>query len=317
MYGFGAVGGDWGGFLSDVVRVPWADHMLVPLPRGPRSRRGRERVGQHPGRLADRRAAAASASRARRCSWSAARGPGSIGLYAAGIAVALGAESVTYVDADAARRATAAGVRRRWRRARGRAAGPVSDHRRRERGPRRACSWRWRSTAPDGVCTSTAIYFGEPVPMPLFEMYIKVVTFETGRVHARPAMPGVLDLAAGGDFRPEEVTSRVVAWDDAPAALAGARLGEAGRASGRASSSILERASRPAEPLLRTALRDFPKGFCSQRPEGSGRLPGDPLPAAKGSVAASLHVARDPRRQERDQEQQHAEGDYGSDQHGR
>ena len=34
MYGFGAVGGDWGGFLSDLVRVPWADHMLVPLPQG-------------------------------------------------------------------------------------------------------------------------------------------------------------------------------------------------------------------------------------------------------------------------------------------
>ena len=55
--------------------------------------------------------------------------------------------------------------------------------------------------------------------MPLFEMYLKVVTFETGRVHARPAIPTVLDLAAGGDFRPAEVTSRVVTWDDAPAAL--------------------------------------------------------------------------------------------------
>jgi threonine dehydrogenase-like Zn-dependent dehydrogenase len=63
------------------------------------------------------------------------------------------------------------------------------------------------------------MYFGHPVPMPLFEMYIKIVTFQTGRVHARPAMPRVLDLAAGGDFRPEEVTSRVVSWDDAPAAL--------------------------------------------------------------------------------------------------
>ncbi len=75
------------------------------------------------------------------------------------------------------------------------------------------------STAPDGVCTSTAIYFGEPVPMPLFEMYLKIVTFETGRVHARPAMPAVLELAAGDGFRPQDVTTRVVAWDDAPAAL--------------------------------------------------------------------------------------------------
>ena len=34
MYGFGAFGGNWGGASSDVVRVPYADAMLVPLPDG-------------------------------------------------------------------------------------------------------------------------------------------------------------------------------------------------------------------------------------------------------------------------------------------
>jgi alcohol dehydrogenase len=34
MYGFGALGGDWGGMLSDVALVPYADAMLVPLPDG-------------------------------------------------------------------------------------------------------------------------------------------------------------------------------------------------------------------------------------------------------------------------------------------
>ena len=34
MFGFGSFGGDWGGFMSDLVRVPYADHMLVPLPEG-------------------------------------------------------------------------------------------------------------------------------------------------------------------------------------------------------------------------------------------------------------------------------------------
>src|SRR5205807_2026101 len=34
MYGLEPVGGPWGGFLSDLVRVPWADRMLVPLPDG-------------------------------------------------------------------------------------------------------------------------------------------------------------------------------------------------------------------------------------------------------------------------------------------
>src|SRR6478735_1046358 len=33
-YGFGPAVARWGGFLSDLVAVPFADHMLVPLPAG-------------------------------------------------------------------------------------------------------------------------------------------------------------------------------------------------------------------------------------------------------------------------------------------
>ena len=217
MYGFGAVGGDWGGFLSDLVRVPWADHMLVPLPGG-----------LDP-------AAVASASDNIPDAWRAVgpplerepgaavlvvggAGAGSIGLYAAAIAAALGAESVTYVDADAGRRATAAGFGAEALEPGPERLGPFAitvD----ASGDRAGLALALASTAPDGICTSTAIYFGEPVPMPLFEMYLKVVTFETGRVHARPLIPSVLDLAHAGRFDPAAVTSRVVAWEDMPAAL--------------------------------------------------------------------------------------------------
>jgi alcohol dehydrogenase len=217
MYGFGAVGGDWGGFLSDAVRVPWADHMLVPLPEG-----------LDP-------LAVASASDNIPDAWRTVgpplqrepgagvlvvggAGPGSIGLYAAGIARALGAESVTYVDGDHGRRATAAAFGAEAIEPGAERLGPFAitvD----ASGDRDGLQLALASTAPDGVCTSTGIYFGDPVPMPLFEMYLKIVTFETGRVHARPAIPEVLELAGGDAFRPGEVTSRVVEWDDAPAAL--------------------------------------------------------------------------------------------------
>jgi hypothetical protein len=33
-YGWGPTAREWGGFLADVVAVPWADHMLCPLPEG-------------------------------------------------------------------------------------------------------------------------------------------------------------------------------------------------------------------------------------------------------------------------------------------
>ena len=59
-----------------------------------------------------------------------------------------------------------------------------------------------RSTEPDGICTSTGMYFGEQPALPLLEMYMKCITFVTGRVHARPAIPHVLELAGAGSCTP-------------------------------------------------------------------------------------------------------------------
>jgi alcohol dehydrogenase len=50
-------------------------------------------------------------------------------------------------------------------------------------------------------------------------MYTKGITFKTGRAHVREAMPQVLELAAAGALHPELVTTRVVPWADASAAL--------------------------------------------------------------------------------------------------
>ncbi len=216
-YGFGPAVERWGGFLSDVVCVPFAEHMLVPLPDG----------------LAP--AAVASASDNISDAWRAVApalaaepgaavlvvggaGPGSIGLYAAAIAVALGSESVLYVDADETRRATAQALGAQTLAETPRRVGPYpitvdasadSD----------GLALALRSTSPDGVCTSTAIYFEPPAEVPLLEMYTKGITFRTGRANAREAMPHVLELAACGSLHPERVTTRTVQWADAPAAL--------------------------------------------------------------------------------------------------
>jgi threonine dehydrogenase-like Zn-dependent dehydrogenase len=77
-----------------------------------------------------------------------------------------------------------------------------------------------RSTAPDGICTCAGIVFKPETPIPLLEMYTKITTFRTGRVHARSTMPKVLELMADGRVQPEAVTDRVLGWDEAPEALA-------------------------------------------------------------------------------------------------
>jgi threonine dehydrogenase-like Zn-dependent dehydrogenase len=216
-YGFGPAVERWGGFLADTVHVPYADHMLVPLP----------------GELAP--AAAASASDNIADGWRAVGpalerdpgaavlvvgglGPGSIGLYAAAIAVALGSERVLYVDRDEGRRAVAESVGAETSGELVRRLGPFPvtvDACGEEDGLGLAL----RSTAPDGICTSCAIYFGAQPSLPLLEMYTKGITFVTGRANAREAMPHVLALAESGALHPERVTSRVVPWDDAPEAL--------------------------------------------------------------------------------------------------
>jgi threonine dehydrogenase-like Zn-dependent dehydrogenase len=215
-YGFGPAVERWGGFLSDLVCVPYADHMLVPLPDGLEP------------------AAVASASDNISDAWRAVgpmladepggsvlvvggAGPGSIGLYAAGLAVALGAESVLYVDADETRRRTAEALGAETLAEIPKRLGPFPITVDASADPE-GLQLALRSTAPDGTCTSTAIYFADVPSLPLLEMYTKCIVFKTGRAHVRAAMPKVLELAADG-FRPEVVTTRVVPWADGADAL--------------------------------------------------------------------------------------------------
>ena len=217
-YGFGPAVQRWGGFLSEAVLVPYADHMLVPVPDGLEP----AAVASVSDNISDAwRAVAPALDREPGAAVLVVggAGAGSIGLYAVAIALALGAEAVTYADVDERRLALAESIGAQalsppWP---GRV-GPFAitvDANATEEGIRLAL----RSTAPDGLCTSTAIYFGEPPPLPLLEMYTKIVTFKTGRVHARPAMPEVLKLAAGGALRPELITTRVVGWPEASDSL--------------------------------------------------------------------------------------------------
>lgn len=219
-FGFGAEGTRWGGFLADLVHVPYADAMLVPVPGGlaPEVAAGASdnltdayrAVGppllERPGAPVLVVGGAAS---------------GSIGLYAAAQALALGSERVLYVDGDAGRRAIAEGygadtldqvpdrVERRF-------AITVDAS-----GDPRGLELALGSLDRDGICTSTAIYFDpEPPPrVPLLSMYLQSTTFVTGRIHARRDAPRVLDLLAAGGFDPAPVTTRIVPFEDAAEAL--------------------------------------------------------------------------------------------------
>jgi threonine dehydrogenase-like Zn-dependent dehydrogenase len=214
MFGFGPFGGDWGGALSDLVRVPFADHMLVPIPDS----------------LSP--AAVASASDNIPDGWrTVARplehhpgadvlivggGAPSIGLYAVDAAHALGAGRVTYLDDDPERLRVAEGLGAHVHEGPppsrlGSYAITVDAGATRES---LACAL--RSTEPGGDCTSVGILWEPETPLPLLEMYTRGLTFHIGRAQARPTIPAILELVLEGRLRPELVTSRVADWEEAP-----------------------------------------------------------------------------------------------------
>jgi threonine dehydrogenase-like Zn-dependent dehydrogenase len=217
MYGLGSLsGGEFGGFLSDRVRVPFADHMLVALPTGVVL----ESVASLSDNIADAwRTVGPQLEQEPGANVLIVSAENSISLYAAGIARALGAGRVDFVGGGLREREIAARL----------GADVIEGDFSERLGPYPitvdasnnhaglACAL--RSTGPDGVCTSIGIYFESTTPMPLFEMYTNGIHFLTGRVHAREAMASALALIERGLLRPEIVTSQVVSWDDAAEAL--------------------------------------------------------------------------------------------------
>ena len=217
-YGLGSLGRGNAGMLSDLLRVPLADHMLVTLPTGVDP----VAVASASDNIPDgwRTVAPQLAERPGADVLIVGGGAAGIPFYAIDIARALGAARVDYIDTDRRRLDLAASL--------GASVLEGPPPRKAGRYPITvdasadvaglACAL--RSTEPDGVCTSIGIYFSETTPVPLLEMYTRGITFKTSRVHARACIPDVLALAAAGRIHPERVTGAVAPWQDAAEALA-------------------------------------------------------------------------------------------------
>jgi threonine dehydrogenase-like Zn-dependent dehydrogenase len=219
---FGLGGGrvEYGGALSGTIRVPYADFMLIPLPGGVDP------------------VTAASAADNIPDGWRAvapqlAEYPGgtvlivgglaqSVGLYAAGAAVALGAGRVLYLDDNASNRDRAIAM--------GAEAAPLALGEGREpsetfeivveaAGSPAALGFAIQSCKPNGVVTSVAMHLGKTTPVPLTQAYYRGLTFHTSRASARRWLPDVIDCIACGKLHPEHVTHGVAGFADAAEAM--------------------------------------------------------------------------------------------------
>lgn len=225
-YGFGESMGPWGGAVCDLMRVPFADAMLVPVP-----------TDIDPIKLA-------SASDNMPDAWRGVapvleRFPGapvlvvgggarSIGLYAAGMAVALGSSQVDYVDYDPERLRIAETLGANAMEAK-RGSAWFDRHAPRTRGPYLAAveasstaagvRYAIRSLASGGTCTAVGFYFAKKSGLPLMQMYANSITLHVGISHPRRDLPSVIDLVRSGTFDPLLVSTLVADWADAPDAF--------------------------------------------------------------------------------------------------
>jgi len=218
-YGFG-IFGDWGGAVCDLIRVPFANYMMVRLPEGITPVAAAS-VGDN---LSDAfRCVAEGLDEEPGAPVLIVAGTGgapSIGLYALALAKALGSEQVDYIDENETRLAIAESV------------GANAIHM--TSAPNRHGSYYvtvdtsgdpsggWlstalRSTSPYGRCTSCGVYHN-PAQLPLGTMYNQGVRFTTGWTNVQTHMPKVLDLLKKAPHMLDPIHT-TVRWDDAIEAL--------------------------------------------------------------------------------------------------
>ena len=213
-YGVGPGGGTapWGGLFDDLVRVPFADAMLTPVPPG---------VGPADvapagdslglGQAVISRALAAGQSRI------AVFGRGEHGLYQVAFAVGLGAESVLYADQSPERRSLAAGL----------GADAIMESPEGAQGTfdlivDASGNEQWLRHAigilePEGTIECLGGHFGD-IRLPGFQMYLSGTAIRFGLGNNGPHVKPTVDAVAGGMLRPSTLWAAQIAWDDLPAA---------------------------------------------------------------------------------------------------
>ena len=225
-FGFGKATGDEGGMVTDVLRVPNAQHMLVKVPSGvaPVS------VASASDNIADGWRTVAPHLSARPGSPVLVIGgrAKSVSLYAVASAVALGSEQVDFVDSSDERLAIAEALGARaikldttYRKLSGsrslRAGGyPITVD---GSGAQGGLDLALRLLSCGGVCTTVAFYLRAGTPIPLWRMYLNGSTLTTGLANVRVYLPDILSAVQNGTLRPDLVTTLTADWNDAPEAL--------------------------------------------------------------------------------------------------
>jgi len=222
-YGWGPHTQRWGGFLADVIDVPFADQMLVPLPPGTSPPRA---CGLSDNLVDAWRSVVpplreSPAGRVLIIGSALADG-GSIGIYAAAFASDAGASDIVFVSAHAEHRVLAA-------RLGATAVAELPDTNELgyfdvmadTSGTTEGLTTALASGGPHSICTCTAgaVHRHSPPVIPMYEMYMNNISLRTGWVNTRSLIEEPMIRIANGAFDPTTIGS-VHPFDDAEAVFA-------------------------------------------------------------------------------------------------
>jgi len=216
MFGVGPISGNWGGALADLIRVPFADNMLVHVPTDMPP----TWFTSASDNVADaHRAVAPFITPGRPSRVLIIGNHDSIPLYATAFAKHLGADKITYCTqsddaaANAARLGAAIERVDEW-------PDRVSAHDITlcaSTDPK-ALLTTIRSTAAQGNCTCAGILSGD-VEFPIREMYMRGIHFHTGRVNGAAVHGEAIEWIKQGAIKPLEIDTKIVPWEDTIDAL--------------------------------------------------------------------------------------------------
>lgn len=222
VYGMKPIcGEEFGGALSELMHVPFADHMLVPLPNNVRP----EVLAGGSDNIADAwRTVAPHMEKYENPTVLVVGSGRGIGLYAVQVAFAHGASRVLYAEigagGEAMRMAAEMGAEVQLvpsaadLKSLGSFNIAVDSS-----GDMEGLKLAIRSTGSNGTCTSNSVPFDNAVPFPMTAMYTKGISFHTSRVQGRALLPQIVEEVACGHFHPEQVTTREAAFSEAAEAM--------------------------------------------------------------------------------------------------
>ncbi|MBF9521583.1 hypothetical protein B5566_13720 [Mycobacterium sp. MHSD3] len=207
------VGGPWGGLFDDLVRVPFADAMLTPLPSGIEPREfSAAGDGLGLGHAIVSRNMHLQPERV------AVLGCGEHGLYQVAFAVALGMPYVAYADQDPERRSIASSLG-----AHAVAASPdqlegtfglIID-------VGANADWLYSTIGmlePEGVIECVGGHFAD-MRLPGFLSYLNGATVRFGLGNNGPHVRPTIDIVSQGLIRPSTIWAAEIDWDGLPEAF--------------------------------------------------------------------------------------------------